>query len=162
MADMLVKLYDIDYTPNAALREQGIVIKKAFPGDKAAILDFVRENFPGSPAWVHECEYALSQNPPACHIAVLNKQVVGFACYDASAKGFFGPTGVREDYRMKGIGRELLLRSLWSMRESGYAYAIIGWAAPTAAKFYKESAGAVEIPDSPPEKSIYSNLVRMG
>lgn len=68
---------------------------------------------------------------------------MGFACDDAPAKAFFGPTGVREDQRNQGIGRALLLLSLYAMAADGYAYAIIGGADPTA--FYTKVVGATII-----------------
>jgi predicted N-acetyltransferase YhbS len=159
MADMLVKLYAIDYTSNDALKSESIFVKKACIVDKSRILDFIKDNFEDEAAWIHECEYALFNNPPSCYVAVCNKEIVGFSCYDATAKGFFGPMGVRKDFRKKGVGRELLLRALYSMKESGYAYAIIGWPAESATGFYKNSVNAIEITDSPPSKSIYKNSV---
>ncbi|MDR0272489.1 MAG: GNAT family N-acetyltransferase [Clostridiales bacterium] len=156
MPDMLVKLYDMDFN-FADLSAHGITIKKAHISDKKSILDFVKTNF--QEAWANECEYGLFNNPITCYVAVCDKKIVGFACYDTSAKGFFGPTGVSEEFRGKGIGRELLLRALFSMKESGYAYAIIGWSADEAIAFYQKYANAVVIEDSPPNKSIYKNLI---
>ena len=43
-----------------------------------------------------------------------------------TAKAFFGPTGVDETYRGKGIGKALLLVCLHDMYAQGYAYGIIG------------------------------------
>ena len=54
------------------------------------------------------------------------KEIVGFACYDATCMNFFGPTGVKESERGKGVGKALLLAALHAMKEQGYAYAIIG------------------------------------
>ena len=82
--------------------------------------------------------------------------MVGFACYEATAKDFFGPTGVNPDYRGKGIGKALLLAALHAMRAEGYAYAIIGSAGPTA--FYEKEVGAIAIPDSSP--GIYKHMLR--
>jgi predicted N-acetyltransferase YhbS len=74
--------------------------------------------------------------------------VVGFACYDVTAKGLFGPLGVTESFRGRGIGKALLLKCLLSMREEGYAYAIISWVG--AAEFYRRTVGAQVIEDSFP------------
>jgi GNAT superfamily N-acetyltransferase len=160
MADMLVKLYaledDIDYTD---LKKLNVSVKKAFITDKNIILEFIKKNFPDSPGWVHECEYALFNNPVSCYIAVKDKEPAGFACYNATARGFFGPTGVKKEYRNCGIGKVLLKRSLLSMKEEGYAYAIIGSAASDAMDFYKKTVNAVIIEDSPPNKSIYKNMI---
>jgi hypothetical protein len=54
------------------------------------------------------------------------------------------------------IGRALLIASLWSLRELGYVYAIIGAAGPV--KFYQEAVGAIAIPDSDP--GIYTDILK--
>jgi GNAT superfamily N-acetyltransferase len=160
MADLLVKLYGLEDSVDCTdLEKAGIVIKKAFITDKGAILDFVKGNFPDAPGWVSECEYALLNNPVSCFIAVKGRELAGFACYDAAARGFFGPLGVKKAYRKSGIGRYLLKRTLLSMKEAGYAYAVIGWAAEDAAEFYRKTVNASVIEDSPPEKSIYRNMI---
>lgn len=58
--------------------------------------------------------------------------------------------------RGKGIGKILLVKSLQSMKEMGYAYAIIGGVGPV--DFYKNTVGASIIEGS--EVSIYENLIR--
>lgn len=95
---------------------------------------------------------------PKCFIANENGEMIGFACYDSSAKGFFGPIGVLEERRGEKIGQRLLLRTLHAMRE--YGYAIIGWVSE-AEDFYRNSVGAEFIKGGEPENSIYSNLVSM-
>lgn len=146
MSDMLVKLYDVqlDLELENKLREDGIIIKRALGLDKTRILQFVRDHF--SQQWADECEMGLIHE--GCYIAVHEKEVVGFACFDATMKDYFGPTGVRKDMRGKGIGKALLLRCLYSMYERGYNYAIIGWVGP--AEFYQKACGAAMIPDSTP------------
>ena len=156
-ADMLVRLYDMpqkDYT--AVMEEQGIQIKRAFIGDKPKVMAFVRENF--SEGWAMECECAMLQQPSTCYIAVKDKEVIGFACYDATAKNFFGPTGVKESMRGKKIGAALLHACMHSIKEQGYAYAIIGWV-DDARVFYEKEVGAEVIVGAEPSKSIYANMV---
>ena len=159
MPDLLVKLYDLkenDY--ENCLQDKGISIHKAHIADKSRILAFVRTNF--NENWANECEYALVSNPIYCYIAVKNKEPIGFACYDASSKNFFGPLGVKETERHHGVGKVLLHKCLESMKESGYAYAIIGWV-EDALEFYKKEVDAIVIEDSPPNKSGYKNLINM-
>ena len=92
---------------------------------------------------------ALYRSPVSCYAAVdADKQVLGFACYDATAKDFFGPTGVMESQRGKGIGAALLIACMQAMAAEGYAYAVIGGAGPVA--FYEKVVGATVIPDSVP------------
>ena len=147
MSDMLVKLYQVqpDFELEKKLKAEGIVIKRALGLDKTEILDFVRTNF--SNGWANECEMGLFND--GCYIAVYEKKVVGFACFDATMKDYFGPTGVLKEMRGKGIGKALLLRCLHTMYERGYNYAIIGWAGPT--KFYEKNCGAMLIHDSTPK-----------
>ena len=40
------------------------------------------------------------------------KELIGFACYEATARNFFGPMAVLESERKKGVGRALLLKAL--------------------------------------------------
>jgi GNAT superfamily N-acetyltransferase len=100
------------------------------------------------PGWASECEVAYSAHPISTWIATRDDRLIGFACADATAKGFFGPTGVDEAERGRGIGLALLMAALRGMRETGYAYAIIGGAGPVA--FYQKHLNALEIPGSVP------------
>lgn len=151
--DMITNLTTL---PDMPVLSENIKIKRAFPTDKGAILQFVKENF--DQGWVYETEAALMQTPPKCFIATENGKMLGFACFDASAKGFFGPTGVSEDARGKKIGAALLIRTLQSMREFGYGYAMIGWVSD-AEMFYRKLVNAEYIKGGEPENSIYSNLI---
>lgn len=150
--DMLVNLNTL---PEAPLPE-GYRFVRVLPPDRGRVLAFVKEQF--SAGWAHECEAALSFQPCRCLIAVKDGELLGFACYDATALGFFGPIGVREDCRGRGLGAALLLSCLRAMREAGYGYAVIGWCDEHEA-FYRETAGAVPIPDSAPKRSVYGRLI---
>lgn len=156
MQDMLVNLYDM---PDGGellreLEEKGIFIKRVLAPDKRRVLEFIRENF--TEGWESESEAAFANNPATCFVAVKDHAVVGFACYDATAKGYFGPTGVKKEARGAHIGEALLQRTLTAMRESGYGYAVIGWC-DGAKPFYGKCAGAVEIKAT--GKSVYNRLV---
>ena len=153
--DMIVNLTTLDYSFEL---EDGVKLKRAFPADKSRILEFVGKHF--SQNWVNETEYALMQNPPCCFIATREGELIGFACYDASAKGFFGPTGLSESERRHGMGRALLMRTLAAMREAGYGYAIIGWVGD-AAGFYEKCASARYIEGGEPQNSVYSRFIFM-
>ena len=110
--------------------------------------------------WVYEVEHALMEPVSKCYIATEDGEILGFACFDSSAKGFFGPIGVDPARRGEEIGKMLLVKTLESMREYGYGYAIIGWVSE-AEQFYKKTVGAEYIKDGIPENSVYSNLVFM-
>lgn len=153
--DYLVKLYDLPSSSPSTEKaaSHGVTIHRAMGLDRTKILDFIRKNFHA--IWVDECTLALSAQPTTCFIAVKDKQVIGFACYDATAKGFFGPTGVLESYRGKGVGTALLYRTLEAMREAGYGYAVIGWVTD-ALEFYQKTLDILEIPGSFP--GVYQHM----
>lgn len=156
MPDMLVKLYNLkeDVSLYETLEKKGIFIKRVMPSDKNLLLNFIKQNF--NDGWAGECERALAALPSTCYVAVKDKKILGFACYDATAKDFFGPTGVLESERGQKIGEALLKKSLYSMKEAGYAYAIIGWV-EDALGFYQKTVGAIPIEDSFP--GVYDNMV---
>jgi len=137
---------------------EGVEIKQAYTTDKNRVMDFIREHF--QEGWALEAEYAMMQSPRKCFIAVENKQVIGFACYDTTAKGFFGPIGVAQSERGRKLGEALLLRTLHAMREFGYGYAIIGWVGP-AENFYRKVVNAEWIDGGEPENSVYWNMIDM-
>ena len=93
--------------------------------------------------WASEVAVGFAQSPISVLVAVKDGKLLGFACHDTTAKGFFGPTGVDEAARGQGIGEALLIATLKSMREAGYGYAIIGAAGPQ--DFYAKAVGAETI-----------------
>lgn len=153
---MLVKLYNLPpLEPFLARAAQaGVEIRKPIGPEKHVIVDWVRTHF--NAGWASETEMALANRPITCFIATRERKVHGFACYDATCLGFFGPTGVEEAWRGHGLGAALLVASLHDMKAKGYAYAIIGSAGPT--QFYEKIVGAVVIPNSSP--GIYRDFVR--
>lgn len=137
---------------------EGIKIKRVFPADKGKVQAFIREHF--SENWACEAEYAMMQEPVKCFVATENSKILGFSCYDASAKGFFGPIGVAPEARGKDVGTALLLRTLNAMKEFGYGYAIIGWVGD-AEVFYRKTVNAEFIKGGEPENSVYADMVDM-
>jgi ribosomal protein S18 acetylase RimI-like enzyme len=163
MADMLVKLYELpDAAPLLAeLKEKGIVIRRAAPAEKDAVAEWVRSNF--QEFWAREAAAAIENRPVTCFIAAQMQpgkapddnpyalpfqKLAGFACYDVAGRGLFGPTGVSENYRGRGLGKALLLATLHAMREERYAYAVIYWTGPQ--EFYARAVGATVIEGSEP------------
>lgn len=156
MPDMLIKLYDLDdhWGFIAEQKEQGIAIRKPIGPEKHLIIDWVAEHF--STGWAAETDVAISNIPRSCFTAVKASQFVGFACYDATALGYFGPTGVEKTERGQGIGQALLRACLLDMKLKGYGYAIAGDV--NEPEYYQKTVGAIEIPDSSP--GIYQNRVK--
>jgi hypothetical protein len=154
LADLLVKLYEL---PEPSLdREDSprVTVRGAMAYEKRAVAEWVREHF-GS-AWASECDVAFANRPISCHIATHGGEIAGFACYDSTCRGFFGPIGVREDVRGNGIGRTLVLSCLRAMAAAGYAYAIVGGV--ESPEFYTKTVGAIEIPGSAP--GIYRDRLK--
>lgn len=149
MPDMLVKLYALPPLPPTP----GYDIRPALTPEKGVVLNWIRQHFPGR--WPDEADAAFARVPVSCLVAHEGKNLLGFACYDATLRGFFGPTGVAEAARGRGIGSALLLHTLHAMRQVGYGYAIIGSAGPAA--FYVKHCGATAIPDSSP--GIYRGML---
>jgi len=154
MPDMLVRLYDLPDSEECyrRAREGGARIRRAEPWDRFALRKFIEANF--WEAWAPEADLAFSGHPITGFVAMMEGRIVGFAVYECSRRGFFGPTGVREDLRGRGLGAALLFRCLEAMREMGYAYAVIGGVGPQA--FYEKVCGAFVIPGS--ETGIYLSV----
>lgn len=148
---MLVRLYDLPDLASvaAALAAADAVVKRPLALDARRILSVVSEHFgDAAPGWVDECHACLLRQPPTCFIATRDSAVLGFACYDATARGMFGPVGVIAGERGKGVGRALLLRCLHAMASDGYAYAVIGWVDDP--EYYRKAVAAVPIAGSQP------------
>ena len=148
MADMLIKLYELEDDWQFLTKQQalGITLRKPIGPEKHAIISWVSGHF--GAGWASETDVALSNKPATCFVAVKKANIIGFACYDATALGFFGPIGVEKSHRKKGTGTALLTACLLDMKLKGYGYAIVGAVKDT--DYYKNAVGAIEIPDSSP------------
>ena len=148
MADMLVRLYELPEVDDRleALEEKGIAIKRAQPWEISPLRRFIEDHF--SEGWADETSVASANKPITVFVAQDGNRLVGFAAYECTRRGFFGPMGVDEAWRKRGIGVALTLACLHGMWEMGYGYAIIGGAGPT--EFYAKCCGAEIIEDSKP------------
>ncbi len=157
-ADLLVKLYELEDDWSFLQRQSklGITIRKPIGPEKRPLIDWVAKTF--NPVWASEMDVALSNRPLTAFIAVLDGQFIGFACYDATALGFFGPLGVAEPHRRNGTGRALCLSCLLDMKLAGYGYGIFGMAGPDLWPYYNRVCGAVEIPGS--DQSVWKTWVK--
>ena len=153
MTDLIVKLYDLP-APSTARTLEAVNIRRGMAYEKHLIVAWVATHF--GPAWASECDVAFSNSPISCHVATLDGELIGFACYDSACRGFFGPIGVAQTHRGKGAGRELLMSCMFQMKSLGYGYVIIGGAGAQA--FYASSVGAIPILGSAP--GIYTNRLK--
>ena len=150
MSDLLVNLMRLPAFEEA----EGFVVRRAQPFELSRVRDFVATHF--SLSWADEVSVGFARQPVSVYIATIEREIVGFSSYECTRRGFFGPTGVVEAAQHKGIGKALLLASLWGLREMGYVYGIIGAAGPV--DFYQKTVGAIVIPDSEP--GIYVDLLK--
>ena len=155
MPDLLVKLYDLPASVPAVGDLSGVTTRRAFSAERRLITRWVESKF--GDGWASECEASFARSPVACLVSVEAGRLLGFACYDATARGVFGPVGVDTDSRKRGVGSALLLATLQDMSTQGYAYAIIGGAGTV--EFYRKTVGAIEVPGSTP--GFYRGMLRV-
>ena len=118
-----------------------VTIRRARPDDRERTLAAVRRMF--SEAWWFETTLAFKADPPTCYIAERNGEVVGFADYDATNFGLFGPTGVEQSLRGKRVGAVLFRRCLRDMRALGYPYALIPTNLERLNFYHREGAATI-------------------
>lgn len=154
--DYLVNLYALSANGeiDAKMRGAEVTIRRALSPEYEIIGDWIRDHF-GS-GWSGETAISFARQPIACFIALRGQTLLGFAAYDSTSRGFFGPTGVDETARGSGIGHALLLATLLDMRKVGHSYAVIGDVGP--ADFYVNAVGAIPIPGS--EQGLYADLLK--
>lgn len=152
MPDMLVNLLKLPSLDR--LSDDRINIRRAQPFELTPVREFIEKNF--SVAWADEISVGFAHQPVTVLIATREGRVVGFAGYECTRRNFFGPTGVVENERGRGIGKALLIASLWGLRELGYVYGIIGGAGPI--EFYQQAVGANVVPGSEP--GIYTDPLK--
>ena len=152
MPDLLVNLLKLPAPEDTSTRSFNI--RRAQPFELTPIRNFVSENF--SRSWADELSVGFARQPISVFVATIDRELAGFAAYECTRRGFFGPTGVIPAAQGRGIGKALLLASLEALRELGYVYAIIGAAGPV--RFYQKTVGAIIIPDSEP--GIYTDSLK--
>ncbi|HEY6894886.1 MAG TPA: GNAT family N-acetyltransferase [Rhodanobacteraceae bacterium] len=104
-------------------------------GDRERVFAFIEKNF--GPIW----RFEAAKGEKILHVEDRG-DIVGFSTHDANnhGLGWFGPTGVAESHRGRGLGRLLLLASLADLRRLGYHRVVIPWT--DAIEFYRKTCGA--------------------
>lgn len=136
------------------METNGILIRRAQPFEITRVRSFIEQEF--SVAWSDEVSVGFVNKPVSVFIATMDSAIAGFAAYECTRRSFFGPMGVIGSMQGRGIGKALLLATLWGLRELGYVYSIIGGAGPV--EFYEKAVGAFVIPNSDP--GIYTDLLK--
>src|SRR5215831_1192582 len=112
MPDLLVNLLKLPVLdPLDELKATGIKIRRAQPFEMTPVREFIEQHF--SIAWADEVSAGFANQPVTVYIATRNAKVIGFAAYECTRRCFFGPTGVAESERGRGVGKALLLAALW-------------------------------------------------
>ncbi len=140
MPDMLCSLVSIPEVEPLLekLKKEGITLRRPNPWEQKEVREFIESHF--TTGWADEISVAFSSKPVTCFVARDNGKVIGFAGYECTRRNFFGPTGVDETYRGKGVGKALFYAALRGLQQLGYVYAIIGDAGPV--DFYRKTVGA--------------------
>jgi len=136
------------------LKNPNIKIKRLLSPNSDNLVAFVEKHF--SKGWTSEIKAAIFNPHPTCFVATHEGQIIGFACYDATAKGYFGPTGVNPEYRGNNVGQVLLLTTLEAMKEAGYGYAVIGAVNEKVQGFYAKYVNFQKFEVKP---DLYNRLI---
>ena len=123
----------------ARLVKEGVAFQRAAPDEREEVAEWIRTNF--SEGWAHESLLVYDNDPINLWTARRDGAIIGFAAYCATSWNYFGPTGVAEEFRGRGVGSVLLTRSLIDMQREGIISAWI----PTGVhriSFYHRAAGA--------------------
>lgn len=150
----LIGLPDISKIEQRLQTEENIIFRRPIAPEKSIVVNWVKNHF--SENWASEVDVSFQNKPVSCFLAQRENEILGFSCYESTAKNFFGPTGILENERNKSIGKILLVKSLEALKELGYTYAIIGGVGP--AGYYKKTVNAEIIEGS--EHSIYQNMLK--
>jgi len=157
MANMLVNLKKLPDSSEliGKLEKEGISVYRPLTANKSTVLRWVEKHF--NERWSDEVSTAFSHQPVSLYIAwdENRKKILGFAAYDCTYRDYFGPTGVDEAERGRGIGKALLFRCMEALRDEGYVYGIIGAAGPV--DFYHKCVGAIPIDE--PRPAGYEHII---
>ena len=131
---------EIDALAEKREREDGITIRPVTSADLPDVMPFITRHF-GWDWYRHAQEYLLDyfgHSPRRICFLVAREhgEVVGY-CQQREER--FGPFGVREDRRSKGIGRLLLFRCLAMMSAQHVFYSYFLWTGEDAARLYAQA-----------------------
>ncbi len=120
------------------LSRNDITVQPVTPRDILPLLGFLTEHFPD---WRRDATLVLrdsfSGDPltGVVYVAKNGDEIIGYAQARAER---FGPFGVDEAYRGRGVGAILLSDTLKAIRANGFHCAWFLWTTDRAAKLYKE------------------------
>lgn len=105
----------------AHLQQGGIVVRRIGALDRTALSDYLHATW--GKGWHAEgmAVFNLGREQIPGFIATVGETPIGFAVYDVTRPGWFGPIGTTEVYRHTGVGGALLLCCLRDWQEQGRA-----------------------------------------
>ncbi|MDI3548655.1 MAG: hypothetical protein PWR10_2307 [Halanaerobiales bacterium] len=116
------------------LEAGGIYIKEFAKKYTYSLLNFLRREFPGD--WAGTIvDKIKAGNEDEIIIAVRDEEVLGYCQFEGP---HFGPFGVSEKVRGKGIGSLLFWKVVEKMKENGHHFIWLAWTGGDAARFYRE------------------------
>lgn len=111
----------------------GVTVQLLRDGLMPLLFEFLRAETPAD--WSRHARELLRDGPPyPVVVAIRDQRVVGYCQYDGS---HFGPFGVAESERGRGIGTLLLGRCLAEMKARGEHCAWVIWTGESAAPLYE-------------------------
>ena len=138
--NLTVSLEAIKNEPTS--KKEGYEYERVQPKDFEETYSFVKHQFPLG-TWAEEVLLSFKLNPPTTFIARNDRnEIIGWATHSQFFPGSFGPTGVLDSLRGKGIGTELFLWCLWDIKQNGLKTCEIMWVDGDTIKFYSKTGGA--------------------
>jgi GNAT superfamily N-acetyltransferase len=122
----------------ASLAGEGIAIRRAEPADILPLIAFQETHFPHwKPDAIGVMRDLFGGDPRGVtlHVATDDGEIIGYAQTRAER---FGPFGVNEAYRGRGVGAVLLSRALRAMRAQGFHSAWFLWTSDRTARLYHQ------------------------
>lgn len=120
------------------LERDGVTIRRAEARDIVPLIAFLEEYFPhwkGDAIGVMRDLFGGDPRAVTLHVAEDHGTIIGYA---QTRTERFGPFGVNEAYRGRGVGAVLLSRTLRAMRAEGFHSAWFLWTSDRTAKLYRE------------------------
>lgn len=118
-----------------ALEANGVRIRPAVIADAIPLLEFAEQHFSHWVGYVRGNlrELVSANDASTLHMAVSGDEVIGFALTNGER---FGPFGVNESWRGRGVGAVLLSRALCAMRAANIHAAYFLWTSDQTARLY--------------------------
>lgn len=123
--------YEIDllkfHVPKRVLRINTgpLVIRRAGQEYRETVFKWIKTEF--SVFWAYEADASFKYANPKLWLAEENNKIIGFSVYGTLEPHWFGPIGVSNEARSRGIGSILLFNCLRSLREEGQRHAVVPW-----------------------------------